>query len=140
MLRVGGGLVTKRELVEGFGEGFRVGHLLHLEGVESGAHHEQELIAKHIARRPDFAFEAIPLAEPAGLGVSAAIAKNRELERNQREMRKERLQLFFGSVIWPGSRPESALRPLMSRSEAERSQSADTIVGTSDGTGSSPST
>jgi hypothetical protein len=50
------------------GEGLGIGGLLDLEGVEARPRHEQELAAERVIRGPDFALEAVALAQaPARL-------------------------------------------------------------------------
>ena len=75
---------------------------LHLEGVEARPCHEQELIAEHVAGRPDFALEAVALAQAPCLAVSAPVAEDREFKRDQRKLRQMGRKLAYAPVVRPG--------------------------------------
>ena len=134
-------LIADAICAQRLGEGFGVGGLLHLEGVESGPRHEQELIAEHVAGRADFAVEAIALAKQARLAVSASVAEHRKLQRDQRKLRQEwgassLSGLSLGQATPKGASGAGDWRPAWWR----KANRGDTIAGTSGGTGSSPST
>src|SRR6516162_10494285 len=65
------------------GEDGRVGILLDLEGIETGAQQEHELVAQHVAGRAQLAAEFVGLAQKARLAIGAAVAEFGEFEGNE---------------------------------------------------------
>ena len=59
---------------------------LDLERIEAAAPHEQVLVAKHVADGPDLAGIAVALAQPARVGIGAAVGKGRERQGDDAEM------------------------------------------------------
>src|SRR5262249_8568206 len=70
---VAGGLIKHAVAPRGLGKSRRVGVLRHLEGVEAGAQHEQELVAQHLAGGAQFAAEAVAFADQPRLAEGAAV-------------------------------------------------------------------
>src|ERR1700736_6355079 len=81
---IAGRLVEHRIALHGGGEGFRIAILLDLEGVETGAQHEYELVAQHLTGGAQLAFEAMTLPQQPRLAVGTAVAEGRKYQRNRR--------------------------------------------------------
>src|SRR5215212_1202836 len=94
---ISGRLVEHRVTLHGLGEGVGVGLLLHLEGVETGARHEYELVAQHLAGGAQLAVIAMPLAQQARLAVGAAVTEGREYQRDRSETTEMRHEIVDGA-------------------------------------------
>jgi len=70
-----------------------IGILLHLEGIEAGAHQEHELIAQHVAGGAQLAAKAVALPQQSRLAVGAArpgsSGTTRATQRERIEMGRE---------------------------------------------------
>src|SRR4029453_2136446 len=98
---VAGRLVKYRIALCGGGEGLRVAVLLPFDSGKTGAQHEDELVAQHLACGTQFAVIAMTFAQQASLAISAAIAETREHQGDHGEPVKIREEMVDIPVIGP---------------------------------------
>src|SRR3954453_15744954 len=79
---VAGRLIKHRIALDRSGEGFGVALLFDLERIETGALHENELVAQHLPGPAQLAFIAVAFAQQARLAVRAAVAESRKYQRD----------------------------------------------------------
>src|SRR5271170_1323180 len=98
---IGTRLIDHAVARQDLGEDPRIGGLLHVEGIEAGAHQKVELVAQNIAGGAQRAAKAVLLAQKPRLAIGAAVAEFREFERKERDVAEPRRKLGDAAVVRP---------------------------------------
>ena len=75
--------------------------LFHFERIESGAQHEYELVAQHLAGGAQFAAKTVAFPQQPRLAVGAAVAEGRKHQGDHREPVEIRHEIIDVAIVRP---------------------------------------